>query len=186
MQDQQIIELYWSRDERGIAHTADKYGAYCRTVAGNILHSPEDREECVNDTWLRAWNAIPPQRPGNLKMFLAKITRNLAFDRYKAQTAQKRNAGVLLALSELEACIPAAGQVEDRLAAGELTACINAFLREIPSREANVFIRRYFFAESVQTIGKRYGVSSGNVSVILTRTRKKLRAHLEKEGFIGE
>lgn len=183
MHDDRIVELYWSRDEQAIGYTAEKYGAYCSSVAGNILHSPQDREECVNDTWLRAWNGIPPQRPGNLKMFLAKITRNLAFDRYKAQTAQKRNAGMELVLHELEECIPAAGQVEDRLIARELAACINGFVRGLPVREGNVFLRRYFFGEAPGEIGERYAISPGNVAVILARTRKKLRAHLEKEGY---
>lgn len=184
MRDERIVELYWSRDEQAIEHTAQKYGAYCCSIAGNILHSPEDREECVNDTWLRAWNGIPPQRPGNLKLFLARITRNLALDKFKAQAAHKRNAGFVMVLEELEECIPAPGAVEDRVIAGELAQCINGFVRGLPVREANVFVRRYFFAESAADIGKRYGIAAGNVAVILSRTRKKLRENLEKEGYM--
>lgn len=183
MQDEKIVELYWSRDEAAIKETAERYGDYCHSVASNILSSPEDCEECVNDTYLRAWNGIPPQRPNSLRAFLAKITRNLAFDRYKAQTAQKRNKEMECVLEELDQCVHCGISAEDHVIAEELRMAVNRFVKALPQREANVFIRRYFFAEPVADISRKYGLSSGNVAVILTRTRQKLRAYLEKEGY---
>lgn len=185
MQDEKIVELYWSRDEAAIKETAERYGDYCHSVASNILSSPEDCEECVNDTYLRAWNGIPPQRPNSLRAFLAKITRNLAFDRYKAQTAQKRNIEMECILDELDQCITTGVNAEDCVIAEELRMAVNRFVKALPQREANVFIRRYFFAESPADISCRYSLSAGNVAVILTRTRQKLKAFLEKEGYCG-
>lgn len=184
MRDERIVELFWQRDEGAISASAEVYGAYCRSVAQNILNDSEDAEECVNDTWLRAWNAIPPQRPKRLRMFLAKITRNLALDRCKAREAGKRGGGeTLLALEELGECV---GQprVENTVFARELEAAVNRFVRGLPRRECNVFLRRYFFAEPVAEIGKKYGLSPNHVMVILSRTRKKLKAYLEKEGYL--
>lgn len=186
MRDEKILELYWRRDEAAIRETADKYGAYCHSVAGNILHSPEDCEECVNDTWLRAWNVIPPQCPRSLRMFLAKITRNLAFDRYKAQTAQKRSGEIVLVLDELAQCVTSGVSTEDHVIAEELKQAVNRFVNALPRREANLFVCRYFFVQSAAQIGSRYGLSAGNVMVILSRTRQKLRAYLEKEGYLDE
>lgn len=183
MQDEMILELYWNRDETAIGATAEKYGTYCTCIAQNILHSPEDCEECVNDTWLRTWNAIPPQKPNCLRMFLAKITRNLAFDRYKAQSAQKRNKEMEMVLDELADCLTTGITAEDHAVGKELEKAINTFLKALPEREGNVFIRRYFFVETPADIGKRYGISAGNVVVILTRTRQKLRVYLQKEGY---
>lgn len=183
MQDEMILELYWNRDETAIGATAEKYGTYCTCIAQNILHSPEDCEECVNDTWLRTWNAIPPQRPKCLGAFLAKITRNLAFDRYKAQSAQKRNKEMEMVLDELADCLTTGITAEDHAVGKELEKAINTFLKALPEREGNLFIRRYFFVETPADIGKRYGISAGNVVVILTRTRQKLRVYLQKEGY---
>lgn len=184
MTDQQIITLYWERDERAIRETDDRYGAYCRTIAQNILHDPQDAEESVNDTWFHAWNAIPPARPRQLKWFLAKITRNLALDRYKAQNAEKRKAGeTALILEELEECLPTKDATEQQLEAEELRTCINRFVHTLPARESNVFIRRYFFAESIPEIAQKYRLSQNHVSVMLSRTRKRLKDHLEKEGY---
>lgn len=185
MTDNQIIALYWRRSETAISETADKYGAYCRTVADHILHSREDSEECVNDTWLRAWNAIPPQRPARLRMFLAKITRNLAFDKFKAQTAGKRGGGeVELILDELSECVSAGGDAEGQFLAQELEETINRFVHTLPKRDCSIFVRRYFFAESIEAIAKKYGLSANNVTVILSRTRQKLKAHLKEEGYL--
>lgn len=185
MEDAKILQLYWDRNEAAIKETAERYGDYCHSVASNILSSPEDCEECVNDTYLRAWNGIPPQRPKCLGAFLAKITRNLAFDRYKAQTAQKRNKEMECILDELDQCISTGVDAEDCVIAEELRMAVNRFVKALPQREANVFIRRYFFAESPTDIGRRYSLSAGNVAVILTRTRQKLKAFLEKEGYCG-
>lgn len=184
MEDSQILELYRQRDADAISETAKKYGPYCFAIAENILHSAEDSEECVNDTWLRAWNAIPPQRPGVLRIFLAKITRNLAFNRFNARNAQKRGGGeVALVLDELGECLGGA-DTETAYEAKELRRCIRLFVRSLPEREGNVLVRRYFFAEPVADIAKRYGLTENNVMVILSRTRGKLRAHLLKEGYL--
>lgn len=185
MQDEKILDLFWSRDEAAIEQTQAKYGAYCSSVARNILQSPEDCEECVNDTWLRAWNAIPPQRPKRLRMFLAKITRNLAFDRYKTQSAQKRNAEAEVVLAELEQCLTTGISTEDHVLARELEIAMGRFVKDLPAREANVFVRRYFFADPIGDIAKRYSLTTGNVTVILARTRQKLRAYLKKEGYLA-
>lgn len=185
MQDEQIVALYWQREERAILETDKKYGSYCYTVADNILQNREDAEECVNDTWFRVWNAIPPQKPSKLQIYLAKITRHLAFDRFKARTAEKRGGGEIhLVLSELEECIPAPGGVEETILAKELAVSVDRFIRSLPQRERNVFVRRYFYTEPIARIAERYGFTSSNTSVILNRVRQKLKAHLAKEGYM--
>ena len=185
MEDSQIVELYWQKDADAISETAKKYGAYCFTIAENILHNTEDSEECVNDTWLRAWNTIPPQRPEVLRIFLAKITRNLSLDRFNARNAEKRGGGeIALVLDELAECLGSGSNTEAAYEAKELRQCIRHFVRMLPEREGNVLVRRYFFAEPVADIAKRYGLSENNVMVILSRTRKKLKAHLLKEGYL--
>ena len=184
MEDSQIIDLYWQRSADAIPETAGKYGAYCFTIADNILHSAEDSEACVNDTWLHAWNAMPPQRPSVLRMFLARITRNLSFDRFKARNAEKRGGGeIALVLDELGECLGGGADTEAAFEAQELRQCIRRFVRALPEREGNVLVRRYFFAEPVADIAKRYGLSENNVMVILSRTRRKLKAHLLKGGY---
>lgn len=184
MEDAQIIELYWQRDDTAIEKTDEKYGGYCYTVANRILSSHEDAEECVNDTWLRAWNAMPPQRPQLLKMFLAAITRNLSFDRVKAAQTTKRGGGALeIALDELGECVGGSDDAESSAIAQALGESINEFLSTLAARERVIFLRRYFFVESPAEIAQRCGISAGNVNVSLHRTRKKLREHLEKEGF---
>ena len=172
MEDRQIIELYWQKNADAISETASKYGAYCFTIAENILHNTEDSEECVNDTWLHAWNAIPPQKPNILRLFLAKITRNLSFDRFNARNAEKRGGG------EIALVLEAAYEAK------ELREAIQRFVRALPEREGNVLVRRYFFVEPVADIAKRYGLTENNVMVILSRTRRKLKAHLLKEGYL--
>lgn len=184
MTDQQIIELYWQRNEEAIRESDEKYGRYCLVVANTILLDEQDSEECVSDTWLRAWSAIPPQRPNVLKMFFAKITRNLSVDRLKAKTAQKRGGGeVVLILEELQECIASQGNAESEYMGKELGGSINRFVRALPEREGNLFIRRYFFGENVGSIAKRYGLTAHNTVVILSRVRQKLKHHLEQEGF---
>ena len=186
MEDSQIVALYWQRNADAIKETENKYGAYCFSIADNILHSKEDAEECVNDTWLRTWDAIPPQRPNKLQMFLAKITRNLSFNRYKARTAEKRGGGeISLVLDELAECVAGDAAVEQAYAAKELSECIRLFVRALPERDGNVFMRRYFFTESVSEIAKKYALTENHVMVILSRTRKKLKTQLIKEGFYG-
>jgi len=185
LEDEQIIELYWRKNTDAIAETSNKYGAYCFAIADNILHDAGDAEECVNDTWLRAWNSMPPQRPKMLRLFLARITRNLAFDRFSAKIAGKRGGGELdLVLDELGECLGGGTGAEAALEAKELRQCIAGFVRSLPERDGNVFVRRYFFAEPIADIAVRYGLSRNNVTVILSRTRSRLKAHLLKEGYI--
>lgn len=187
MEDSHIVELYWQKNADAIKETDRKYGAYCFAIADNILRSSEDSEECVNDTWLNAWNAIPPQKPAKLQMFLAKITRNLSFNRFNARSAEKRGGGeILLVLDELAECLASESDVESEYEARELGRYIRRFVQKLPEREGNVFVRRYFFTETVAEIAKRYGLSENNVMVILSRTRKKLKAQLIKEGFFNE
>ena len=184
MTDLQIIELYWNRSEDAITQTNQKYGAYCFTVANTILSDAQDAEECVSDTWLKAWLAIPPQRPDKLKLFLAKITRNLSVDRLKARLAQKRGGGEAeLVLEELDQCIPTSMDTEQAYSMKELGRFINQFVRALPEREGNLFIRRYFYGEAVETIALRYHIKPHNAAVILSRVRLKLKRHLEQEGF---
>ncbi len=184
MEDDQIVELYWQKDTNAISETANKYGAYCFVIADNILHSAEDSEECVNDTWLHAWNAIPPQRPNVLRLFLARITRNLSFDRFNARNAEKRGNGEIdLVVDEFGECLGGGTDTEAVYEAIELRESIRRFVRTLPEREGNVLVRRYFFVEPVAEIAKRYGLTENNVMVILSRTRKKLKAHLLKEGY---
>ena len=183
MDDTGIIDLYWARQERALDETERKYGGYCWTIAHNILRSREDTEECVNDTWLRAWNAMPPQRPAILSSFLGTITRNLSLDRYKAGRAGKRGGGrVVVALDELEACIPGKGDVEQILADAELARTIDRFLRKLPEKECCIFLRRYWYVDTTQEIARRYHMAEGTVKSTLHRTRKKLREYLEQEG----
>ena len=187
MGDNEIVELYWQRDENAIRETDRKYGAYCFAVADNILHSKEDSEECVNDTWLKAWNTIPPQKPNKLRMFLAKITRNLSFNRYNARSAEKRGGGEIPAvLDELAECLESESDVAGEYEAKELEQHIRLFVRSLPERDGNVFVRRYFFNETIAEIAEKYGLSRDNVTVILSRTRKKLKTHLQREGYVSK
>lgn len=182
LRDEAIIEMYFSRDERAIAESNTAYGAYCLTVADNILSSAEDAKECVNDTWMRAWNSIPPQRPSVLRLFFAKITRNLAYNKARESGALKRGGTLHAALDELEGVI-GENHIERHIESVELTRIINEFLATLDERERGVFVRRYFFVEATKTIAERYAISNANVLTILSRTRKKLKCHLEREGY---
>ena len=187
MEDSQIIALYWQRNADAVKETAEKYGAYCFAIANNILHDFEDSEECVNDTWLNAWNAIPPQRPRIFPSFLAKITRNLSINRYHTRSAEKRGGGEMtIVLEELSECLAGESDTESEYLAKELGRSIRYFVRTLPERDGNLFVRRYFFTESIQQIAQRYDLSENNVMVILSRTRKKLKVHLEREGLCSE
>ncbi len=184
MEDSRIIELYLARDEQAIAETGEKYGGFCYSLADSILHSARDAEETVSDTYLHTWNAIPPQQPTVLKMFLAKITRNLAFSRWRSLSAVKRGRGQTQAvLDELEFCIPDTGSVEDELNAKELADEIRSFLDTQSKREQDIFLRRYFFLEEMDTIARRYGMQRATVLRSLSRTRQKLKDYLTKEGY---
>lgn len=183
MDDKTIIDLYWKRSETAISETANKYGRYCRRIAYNILHNNEDCEECVNDAYLKAWNAMPPKRPNRLSVFLGKIVRNLSFDRYNGYTAKKRGGGEIpLVLEELEACIPASSDTEqalDELALGEM---LNCFLAGVKPEARILFVRRYWYLDPVKEIASSSGISESKVKTTLMRTRNQLKQFLEKEG----
>jgi len=187
LEDRDIVMLYWQRNETAIIETAQKYGTYCYAIAHNVLQNTEDSEECINDTWLRAWDSIPPQKPASLRMFLAKITRNLSLNRFYARSAKKRGGGeITLVLEELSECLAGGSDVVDEYEAKELGQYIRSFVRSLPARDGNVFVRRYFFTETIASIAKKYGMTESNVAVILSRTRAKLKNHLIKEGFWNE
>lgn len=184
MSDEEIIELYFSRNQNAIAQTNAKYGSYCRQIAGRILNDPRDVEETINDTWMKAWASIPPSRPSVLKLYLSKITRNLALTRYRCETAQKRGKGEMKrALDELDECISSNRSIDDALNEAELTASIQRLLQTLPEQQRGIFIRRYFFVETTGQIAHRYGIKESYVLMILTRVRKKLKTHLIKEGY---
>lgn len=183
MDDQQIIELYWSRAEEAVAETDRKYGSYCYRVSYNILHSDQDADECVNDTWFRVWNAIPPQRPSRFQAYLAKVTRNLSLDRLDQRQAQKRGRGTDVLLSELSQCIPSAETLERMLDDREISAAISVWLRKQPEKSRVTFVRRYFYADSLNQVARRVGLSESGVKSLLHRQRLSLRRHLEQEGI---
>ena len=185
MEDEKIIGLYWERSEDAIAETASKYGRLFFRIADNILSDQEDSEECVNDTYLGLWNAIPDARPSPFAAFAGRITRNLSFDRCRRQNAEKRGGGALpLALDELSECVPAPGRVEHALEERELAEAIDRFLRTLPERECSMFLRRYWYVDSVQSIAARYAIKENTAKSILFRTREKLRRYLAGEGII--
>lgn len=181
MEDQKIVSLYWERNENAIVETHKKYGKYCYVIAYNILHSHEDSEECVNDTWNGAWNSMPPEKPTKLQCFLARITRNIAIDRYRYDYAQKRGAEIDSAIDEYWECIPNKdAPIDEELA---LKEAINGFLAKLDTRERIIFMRRYWYSMSVKDIADGMELSETHVSVILHRTRRKFKDHLTKEGI---
>lgn len=183
MEDRLIVGLYWQRREEAIDASQRKYGRFCHRIAENILSIREDAEECVSDTWIHAWNAMPPQKPDSLRAFLGRIVRNLAISRYRANHAQKRYGGMELLLSELGECVPAADSVERSVDAAELSRALSDWLRGLPESERTVFLRRYWSGEPVRTVAAHTGRSSSAVQRMLTRLRTQLRAHLEEEGI---
>lgn len=185
MDDKKIIELYFDRSEQAISETAKKYGRYCHYIAFHILHNQEDSEECVNDTYLRAWNAIPPKQPERLRTFLGKITRNLSLNKWEKLTAQKRGAGQTeQVLEELMECIPSENNVEKVIEDKFILEILNDFLDKISADKRKLFVRRYFYLSSIKEIARDYGISESKVTVTLFRTRQMLKEVLEKEGVI--
>lgn len=184
MQDSEIVELYFKRDENAIVQSQKKYGAYCMRIAQNILFNSSDSQECVNDTWLRAWNSIPPQRPSVLSAFFGRITRNVALNKYETAHAKKRGGEFALVLEELSECIAdRSAEPQSALEFAELQRAINVFLGGLHSRERNIFLRRYWYAESLKEIAKRFSVSENNVKASLYRSRIKLKKYLERNGI---
>ena len=185
MDDRQIVDLYFQRSEQAIRETAKKYGRYCFSIARNILENASDAEETVNDTYISAWRSIPPHRPALLSTYLGKITRRLALKRFAASRTRKRGGGeTALALEELAGCIPSDFDVESRMELAELTQILNKFVRNLPKTEQQVFLRRYWYLESIADIAASSGFSQSKVKSMLLRTRNKLHVHLQKEGYL--
>lgn len=185
MDDKRIIELYNERSESAISETAEKYGKYCYTIAYHILYDNEDSEECVNDTYLRAWDAIPPQCPNKLSAFLGKITRNLALNKYKYYVREKRGKGqTTLVLDELQECVPATNNTEQAVEEMLLVEVINRFLYDLPKEKRTMFLRRYWYLSSIQEIAEDFGFSESKVKMTLLRIRNKLKQVLEKESVV--
>lgn len=183
MNDSEIIAMFNARNERAISETAGKYGRYCRRVALNILADEGEAEECLNDTWLSAWNSIPPQKPSALRVFLGRITRNLSFDRWRKAHAGKRGSGQMeIILSELEECV-SDGSVEAEIDRRELAFAISEFLRELPEMKRDIFVRRYWYCDSVSEIAASLGIKPGSAAVTLQRLREKLKDYLTERGF---
>lgn len=179
MDDSQIIELYFSRDEAAIRETNVKYGKLCLHISRNILDNPEDAEECVQDTFLAVWNQIPPARPGNFSAFVCKIARNLSLKKLEYNTADKRNTNACIPLSELEAIMPNEQNVESE----QLGSIISDFLRTEKADVRIIFLRRYWFFDSVKDIARQCACSESKIKSILFRTRNRLRSYLKKEGI---
>ncbi len=185
MKDNEIVDLYWKRSDAAIAETSNKYSKYCHYISNNILHNTQDAEECVNDTFLQAWNAIPPNRPDCLSAFLGKITRNLSFNKYKSCSAKKRGGSQTeLALAELEECIPASESVERVIDNISLTDTINHFLESLSQTDRMLFMRRYWYLSSIKEIACEFNMNENKVKSILFRERKKLKTLFEKEGIM--
>lgn len=185
MDDGQIVDMYLRREERAITHTADKYGVRLRALARGIVKDSQTAEECENDTYWGAWNAIPPHEPRTyLYAFLARITRNAALNCCRNRNRLKRGGFVAELSSEMEQCIPAPDDIQCRLEEIELKEAINGFLRSLDVEKRNVFLRRYWYCDSMASIAKRFGVSESKVKTMLSRIRGQLRAYLLKEGYI--
>ena len=184
MEDREIVSLFWMRNEAALEETAKKYGNYCYGIAYRILSNHEDAEESVNDTYIDAWNSSPPHRPSVLSAFLGKITRRIAIDRWRNGRAEKRGGGEpALVLDELQECIAAESDIETNLERKALAKTVNDFLGTLPASERKVFVHRYFYMDSVESVGKQFGFSESKVKSMLFRTREKLRIYLQKEGF---
>lgn len=184
MDDRKIVEMFFSRDEQAIEESQKQYGKLCHYIANNILNSPLDAQECVNDTLLRAWNSIPPNEPDRLGAYLSKIARNVAIDRYNAQKSDKRAANDgAIALSELEGILPDSDSIIDTVI---LKECINSFLRSLTKGKRGIFIQRYFYNAPIKEIATIHQMSESNIKVILLRLRHAFEKHIKKYGLEGE
>lgn len=184
MEDSKIIALFFDRSEQAISELSNKYGKLCIHIADNILGNSQDAEECVNDAYLGAWNTIPPQKPNPLQAYICKIVRNIAITRYHTNTARKRNSHYDVALEELEHCLYSQDTAESTLHAKELSRLLDRFLNSLDTRSRVMFVRRYWYADSVADIAKNFRMRPNSVSVQLSRTRNKLRKFLIQEGYI--
>ena len=184
MEDKEIIRLFWKRSEEAIRETAYKYGKYCHYIAYNILFNEEDSEECVNDTYYNAWENIPPQKPDKLSSYLGKITRNLVLNKWNYYHAKKRGNGEIpIVLEELRECVSVADIVEQRLDEIYLVNKLNQFLESLPRQKRIIFMRRYWYMNSIKEICTDFHMSESKVKMLLMRVRNDLRLFLEKEGI---
>jgi len=183
MSDAAIVDLYWQRDETAIKETESKYSGYLSKIAYNILSDFEDSKECVNDTYLKAWNSMPSQKPSELSTYLGRITRQVSIDVYRKRNRKKRQSNLSLSLSEIEECVPGKSNPEQETEAALLDELINSYLRGLPSDKRTVFLCRYYFLDSMKDIAENHGLSVANVKTILHRTRAGLKKYLEKGGF---
>lgn len=181
MEDLQIIKLYWSRDEAAIKETNTKYGRLLHTIALNILSNYEDSEECVSDTYCNAWNAMPPQKPNSLKAYLGRIVRNLSINRWYEHRAQKRYNGADVLLSELSDCVPSTKNVEKEIEAKELSEVISDWLCTLSQDERVLFLRRYWFGDSVNKLAGECGTTPNKLAGRMYRLRQSLKKAIEKE-----
>ena len=185
MEDKQIVQLYFERSEAAISETAGKYGKLCHTIAYNILYNEEDSEECVNDTYMKAWEVIPPQIPEKLAAFLGKITRNFAISKYRHNSSKKRGGGqVMYALEELAECIPDKNTTEQAISDKLFIEQLNGFLENLPAEKRKVFMQRYWYLRPISEIAEEFSMSESKVKMILHRTRNMLKVFLEKEGIV--
>lgn len=185
MNDDSIVDLYFNRDEEAIVQTDQKYGRYCYSIAYNILINKEDAEESVSDTYMKAWRTMPPHRPSILSTFLGKITRHIAIDRWRLRSAYKRGGGeVALVLEELGDCVAGQQNVEMEYEGKELIRAYIKFIHGLPIAERRVFLRRYWYVDTIESISEKFGFSESKVKTMLYRTRLKLRKQLEEEGLL--
>lgn len=182
MDDSKIIELFYERSEQAIVELSKKYGSLCIKVANNILNNRLDSEECVNDAYLGAWNTIPPQKPDPLLSYLCRIVRNLAVKKYHSNTAAKRNSTYDVSLDELENCFPVSDSTENKVDTRETARIIDRFLETLDKEDRIMFVRRYWFADSITDLAELFHTSNHNISVRLFRIREKLKKHLIREG----
>jgi RNA polymerase sigma-70 factor (ECF subfamily) len=183
MNDEKIIELYFARNEKAIAETQSKYGKYCHKIAYNILQNNEDADECENDTYLGAWNAIPPTRPKLLSAFLGRITRNIALKKLRSRLTEKRiMTESILSLEELSDCIPNEKDFREEIQAEELALVLNSFLHGLKENERRIFVCRYWYCDSIKDICKQFDCGESKVKMTLSRTRQKLLVYLQERG----
>ena len=182
MDDKQIIELYFERNEQAIKETQNKYGAFCHRIAMNILGIHEDAEECVNDTYYSVWKQIPPTVPEVFKVYLGRITRNLSISRFRAMRAKKRYSSMEIMLSELNDCVPSSSNVEQTIEVMQLSDYISEWLDSLPEEDCALFVRRYWFGDEVQELAKKCGITAVKMAQRMLRLRKSLKAALEQKG----
>lgn len=183
MDDEEIIRLFVERREEGISELSKKYEGLGKTISENILGNAQDAEECISDALLAVWNNIPPERPVSLKAYFAKIVRNISTKRYHYNSAEKRNSHYDVALDELEECFASPENLESDYIRNEMIRILNRYLKELDAESRMIFVRRYYYSDSVESIAERMGMSAGNVSVKLHRMRKTIKSRMESEGY---